>query len=90
MPIPLEDNFEDIIGKAMRGLHISESELSARTSVDRDTLGRLCRGEFCDENALLKIAPILGLAAQALTISASKAWFPRAVSMEGLAQFNTP
>lgn len=90
MPIPLEDNFEDIIGKAMRGRHISETDLATRTGVDRDTLGRLCRGEFCDEGALLKIAPVLDLHPAALTIAASKAWYPREVSMDGLAAFNTP
>jgi hydroxyacylglutathione hydrolase len=90
MSIPLEDNFEDIIGKAMRGLHISESDLATRTRIDRDTLGRLCRGEFGDEAALLKIAPMLDLHARSLTMAASKAWRPREVTMEGLAQFNTP
>jgi len=90
MHIPLEDFFEDIIGKAMRGRHISEAELSERAGVDRDILGRLCRGEFCDEEALTRIAPVLGLDPAALTLSASKAWAPRPVSLDGLAQFNTP
>ena len=90
MQIPIEDLFEDIIGKAMRGRHISERLLSERTGVELDTLGRLCRGEFCDESALLKIAPVLGLDPGSLTIAASKAWYPKSVSVEGLAQFNTP
>jgi hydroxyacylglutathione hydrolase len=90
MQIPLEDFYEDIIGKAMRGRHISEAELSEKTGIDLDTLGRICRGEFSDESALPKIATQLGLDPGALMISASKAWLPRSVSLEGLLQFNTP
>ena len=89
MQIPLEDFYEDIIGKAMRGRHISEGELSEKTGIDRDTLGRICRGEFSDESALPKIAAQLGLDPGALMISASKSWLPRSVSLEGLLQFNT-
>ena len=89
MQIPLEDFYEDIIGKAMRGRHISEGELSEKTGIDRDTLGRICRGEFSDESALPKIAAQLWLDPGALMISASKSWLPRSVSLEGLLQFNT-
>lgn len=90
MHISLEDNFEDIIAKAMRGHQISEAVLAERTGLDRDTLGRLCRGEFCGEAPLAKIAPVLHLDPGALILSASKAWAPRPVSLDGLAQFNTP
>lgn len=87
--IPIEDFFEDIIAKAMRGRHISESELVEKTGVPRDVLSRLCRGEFCDEPALLKVAEALQLDPQALTMSASKVWSPMPVDLEGVAQFNT-
>lgn len=90
MPIPIEDNFEDIICKAMRGRNLSETELSEKSGIDRDLLHRLCRGEFLDESALSKIAPHLELDGAALTLSASKAWYPRPVTLDGLAQFNTP
>lgn len=90
MRIPIEDLLEDIIGKAMRGLHVTEDELSERSGIDRDLVHRLCRGEFLDEGAMPKLAPHLGLDAKALNLAASQAWYPRAVSVEGLAQFNTP
>ena len=90
MQIPIEDNFEDVIGKAMRGLHITEAELSEKCGIDRDLLHRLCRGEFLDEGALPRIAPHLGLDGGALTILASKAWYPKKHSLDGLLQFNTP
>lgn len=88
--IPIEDNFEDIIAKSMRGRHISESELAAKTGVAPDVLRRLCRGEFCDEPALLKVADALGLDPEALTMAASRVWRPKPVDLEGLAVFNTP
>ena len=89
MIIPIEDFFEDIITKMMRGKRITEAELSAKTGVPTDVLARLCRGEFCDEDALRKVARVLGLDEEALTVSASKAWAPRRVSLDGLAFFNT-
>jgi glyoxylase-like metal-dependent hydrolase (beta-lactamase superfamily II) len=83
-PIPLEDLFEDIIAKAMRGHHISESELHERSGVPRDVLARLLRGEFCDEGAVPKIAKELQLDPSALTLSASRSWSPRRHELEGL------
>jgi glyoxylase-like metal-dependent hydrolase (beta-lactamase superfamily II) len=89
-PIPIEDEFEDIIAKTMRGRHISEGDLQSKTGVSSDILQRLCRGEFCDEPALLAVAKALDLDPQALTMSASKVWRPRSVTLEGLAMTNTP
>ncbi len=88
--IPIEDEFEDIIAKSMRGRHISESELAEKTGMSSDILHRLCRGEFCDEPALIEVAKALQLDPQALTMSASKVWRPRSVELEGLAMTNTP
>ncbi|HRQ87877.1 MAG TPA: MBL fold metallo-hydrolase [Bacteroidia bacterium] len=88
--IPLEDAFEDIIAKSMRGRHLSESELVEKTGVPRDVLARLCRGEFCDETALAKVAGALSLSPRALTMAASKVWYPRPVAVEGLEMFNLP
>jgi hydroxyacylglutathione hydrolase len=89
-PIPLEDLFEDLIAKSMRGHHLSESELVEKTGVPRDILGRLCRGEFCDEAALVKVAKALSLDPRTLTMAASKVWRPRPVSLDGLDMFNMP
>jgi len=88
--IPIEDLFEDIIAKSMRGRHISESEVAERTGVQSDILKRLCRGEFCDEPALLKVAKVLQLDPVALTMAASLVWRPQRVSVDGVVQFNTP
>ena len=63
--IPLEDNVGDIIGKAQRGLGISDSELAKKAGVDLQTIRKLREGDF-DEAALLGVAPILDLAADPL------------------------
>jgi hydroxyacylglutathione hydrolase len=86
--IPLEDNFTDIIGKAQRGLGISDSQLAEKSKVSVEKIRQLRDGEVEDE-ALSRIAPILNLDPSALVESARGQWKPRAVEIEGLAQFNT-
>ena len=63
--IPLEDNAGDIIGKAQRGLGISDSELAEKAKVNAETIRKLRDGDF-DETALLSVAPVLGLGGRAL------------------------
>ena len=58
--IPLEDNAADIIGKAQRGLGISDSELAEKAGLSAQTIRKLRDGDF-DESALLSVAPVLGL-----------------------------
>ena len=89
MSIPLEDNFADVIGKAQRGLHISDSELAEKSGVSPAALKDLRDGNF-DEGAARKIAPLLGLNADALADMGLKRWMPRPVELEGLAAYNTP
>ena len=87
--IPLEDNVSDIIGKAQRGLRISDSELAEKARVSSQKVRQLREGEF-DELALLRIAPVLGLAARALSELAKGEWHPKKIDeLEGLAQSNT-
>lgn len=88
MSIPLEDNFADVIGKAQRGLQISDSELAAKSGVSAASLKAL-RAEKFDEAAARKIAPLLGLNADALADMGLKRWRPRPVKLEGLAAYNT-
>jgi hydroxyacylglutathione hydrolase len=87
--IPLEDNFNDIVGKAQRGLKLSDADLASRAGVSAEALARIKAGEV-DEAELRKIAPVLNLAAEALVQSGKKGWYPPALQVNGLAQFNTP
>ena len=87
--IPLEDNAGDIVGKAQRGLGISDSELAEKAKVNAQTIRNLRDGDF-DESALRSIAPVLGLDASALDEMAKGEWHPEKIeSLDGLAQFTT-
>ena len=89
MAIPLEDNFADVIGKAQRGLQISDSELSQRSGISASSLKALRDGAF-DEDAVRTIAPLLKLNAGALVDLGLNRWQPQPVELAGLAGFNTP
>ena len=87
--IPLEDNAADIIGKAQRGLGISDSELAEKAGLSSQIIRKQREGEF-EESALLSIAPILGLDGRVLCALADGKWRPEKFeSFEGLAQFNS-
>ena len=87
--IPLEDNVSDIVGKAQRGLRISDSELAEKARVSSQKIRALRGGEF-DELTLLRIAGILGLAARPLYELAKGEWRPKTIDEQyGVAQFNT-
>src|SRR4029077_18738139 len=88
--IPLEDNVGDIIGKAQRGLRISDTELAEKARVSSQKIRALREEGELDELALLRIAGVLGLAARALCELAKGEWHPKKIEgFEGLAQFNT-
>jgi len=87
--IPLEDNVGDIVGKAQRGLGISDSELAKKAGVDLQTIRKLREGDV-DEQALLRVAPALGLAVDPLRELAKDQWRPERIDEgDGFAQFNT-
>ena len=56
--IPLEDNFNDIIGKAQRGYKLGDEQLAQQAGVSVADLNRVKRGEF-DETVVRKLAPPL-------------------------------
>jgi glyoxylase-like metal-dependent hydrolase (beta-lactamase superfamily II) len=87
--IPLEDNVGDIIGKAQRGLRISDTELAERARVSSQKIRALREGKV-DELTLLRIAGVLGLAARPLYELAKGEWRPQKIDEpDGVAQFNT-
>lgn len=87
--IPLEDNFNDVIGKAQRGLKISDADLAKKSGIPEADLAKIKSGEF-DEAAVRKIAPVLKLGSDPLVELGKKAWYPQAIQLHGLEQFNTP
>ncbi len=89
MAIPLEDNVSDIIGKAQRGLGISDSQISERANVSTDAVRKI-RGGDLSGDAIEGVAPVLKLSAAALRKLASGEWEPEAIGdIDGLAAFNT-
>ena len=89
MAIPLEDNFTDIIGKAQRGLGISDSQLAEKSGASVDAIQKVREGKF-DRATLGQIAPALQLDADALAQFAEEKWQPNEIQLDGLAQFTTP
>jgi hydroxyacylglutathione hydrolase len=88
--IPLEDNYNDIIGKAQRGLGLSDEQLAKKTDVSVADLTRAKDGQF-DEAIARKLAPALNLGPEALVASGKKSWYPNDPGeVPGLACFNTP
>jgi hydroxyacylglutathione hydrolase len=89
MAIPLEDNVGDIIGKAQRGLGISDSELAAKCAVPARQIAD-ARGGKIDNDVLRKLAPALELDPEALVEMASGKWKPDMLgNFDGLAAFTT-
>lgn len=87
--IPLEDTYADIIGKAMRGQKLTDSEVAAKAGVSAEAVASLKDGEF-DEATARAISPALGIGADALVAMGKKGWRPAPVEVAGLASFNTP
>jgi glyoxylase-like metal-dependent hydrolase (beta-lactamase superfamily II) len=87
-PIPLEDFCEDILGKAQRGLALSDDALAAQAGVSHADLITAHAGHGADAT-LAKLAPVLGLHAPSLIASAHKSWHPDLPTLPTLAQFNT-
>lgn len=89
MKIPLEDYYEDIVGKAATGLRIGKRELAEKAGLSTDAVKDAMNGVFAEETARA-VAPVLNLDADSLVDSGKNAWHPGAVEMIGLSSFNTP
>ncbi len=88
--IPLEDNFNDILGKAQRGLGLSNDQLAKKAGLSVADLSRAKDGQF-DETVARKLGPALNLGAEALVTSGKESWYPNDPGeVPGLASFTTP
>ena len=87
--IPLEDSFTDIVGKARRGLKLTDdAQLATSAGVSPADVSRVAGGEV-DEDILRKLAKALQLGEQTLVDAATKKYLPKTQSVEGLQLFNT-
>ncbi len=87
--IPLEDNFTDILGKAQRGLRMTDVQFATQTGLPVELIAKVKDG-LVDDAVLTKLAPALNLNVRALIAAANKSWQPQPITCAGLAQFNTP
>ncbi len=87
--IPLEDNFNDVINKAQRGLKISDEDLAKRAGVSGPDLADAKAGKPNDA-VIRRLARHLRLSPDALEALAHKTWYPeQPVFPRGFAAFNT-
>lgn len=87
--IPLEDNFNDVINKAQRGLKISDEDLAARAEVSATDLAAVKGGQVLVP-VIRRVARHLRLAPNALETLAQKSWYPEQPNFpRGFAAFNT-
>ncbi len=88
--IPLEDNFNDVINKAQRGLGISDDDLARRAAVPLAELAAVKAGQPNDD-VIRRVARHLKLSPNALEALAHKRWYPQLPDFpKGFAVFNTP
>jgi glyoxylase-like metal-dependent hydrolase (beta-lactamase superfamily II) len=86
--IALEDNFSDILGKALRGLHLSEEEAARRAHLAAKDIRSLLRGEV-REQPLTALAASLSLNSSALLDLAHGRYQPSVDRPENLVRVST-
>jgi hydroxyacylglutathione hydrolase len=87
--LTLEDNYTDVIGKAQRGLKISDEELAALAEVSLADLALVKGGDPIDA-VIRRIARHLKLSPDALEDLAHDRWYPEAALFRrGFAMFST-
>ena len=87
--IPLEDNFNDVINKAQRGLKISDEDLAKRAEVTAADLAAVKGGKPIIA-VIRRVARHLHLGPDALEALTTKAWYPEQPNFPtGFAAFNT-
>lgn len=88
--VPLEDNFNDVINKAQRGLKISDEDLALRAEVTAVDLAAVKAGTPIDA-VIRRVARHLRLSPDGLGALAHKKWYPQQANFPaGFAAFNTP
>jgi hydroxyacylglutathione hydrolase len=88
MKIPLEDLFEDIVGKAQRGLKLSDEAVAAKAQLASAVLNRL-KGGSGTRAEVEALAQALELKPEPLWESFQRSWEPEPVTVDGLEQVNT-
>ncbi|MFU8848373.1 MAG: MBL fold metallo-hydrolase [Opitutales bacterium] len=85
----IEDNFEDVLGKAMSGLGLRLGEVASRAGMSAEACEALLSGQL-DASALRAVAGVLNLNADCLLRLATEPVVPSVKLPEGIAWHNTP
>ena len=89
--IPLEDQLADVLGKARRGLRLSESQLAEKAGVSLEAVESFQGGKFDDADNIARIAGALDLYAPALLDLGRGEWRPVGVALPANVEaYNTP
>jgi len=86
--IRIEDNFDDVLGKALSGKGLNPQALAEKSSLPLAQVESLLEGRF-DQPSLLAVAPVLGLHGPSL-VRMAKGNRPPEVSLDGLLAYNSP
>jgi hydroxyacylglutathione hydrolase len=87
--IPLEDNFADVLGKAMIGTGTGESAAAERSGLTAAQVRSLLGGQF-EENSARSLGVALGLNADALVRLGRGEYHPEVKAPPNLVQITTP
>jgi len=93
MMIPLEDLYNDILSKSIRGRGLGYEEAAKKAEVNWADVTKLKEGHFRpgDEASLRKLAQVAQLNADALVASALKTWHPGEIeTAQDFAMYATP
>lgn len=85
--ISLEDSYQDIMNKAMRGAAMTAETLAEQSGVATSDIVAFREGAF-SEAVAQKIAPVLGLHPDAYVACGLGAWKPAETAVEGVYQFH--
>ena len=85
----LEDNHEDILAKAMRGLGISKNEIAQRLGVNRSQIASVLHGDL-NEEIIKSMAVELNLDQGKIIKLAKKQYSPNPIEITGLKQISSP
>jgi len=87
--IPLEDNFADVLGKALRGLKLDGRGAAAKAGIAAEAVRSLLSGQF-DESAARALASVVGINPDALVRLARGKYAPSVDCPPAIVMVTTP
>ncbi len=90
MRLPVEDDFNDVLGKAQKGQGVSTEVLAEKTGLSEESIRKARRGDF-DPSDVAVLGEALGLNVEALLAIGRNEWYPEQPEpIEGFELIPTP